>query len=451
MTVSTNPTSPPQSPFCSSPRELFNDTLSPPIRSPAFASSSMDLRTSNKPPKKKAGFLSSLFAKEPSAQAFADYQKLLLKQGQGRPNTVGLSGVSSAKLPPTVPKVNSRWDGVPETVKEKEKLKQGHKQSMSGHSRDVSVATSIVLESRPSSTSHSQKRLSHGTMGGLSTHSNSSTNRLADLYGWEGNPISSSSSAIVDFAAEHRPGTARMQTSHSAPPAPESRPPLERTSLFPPHDPHHPSANWHPSLEGSSLSRSASPNLPSYSHSPALTPLDSSPATPEGPHKSLNFPSPLSDIKPEDNIRTTIIDVPAPAEEVIIKSAGPNILGPPATAKRRHKASPDESGSDRPSTSGVDMQLTSILKKGTPKETPSRPALSSYFPSPDSASPVVPRRNNSARERLGLGVSVKNQDVAPWYSPEDADNVVEGERMITPTPEGGQSLRRKNRMSLFKK
>jgi len=163
------------------------------------------------------------------------------------------------------------------------------------------------------------------------------------------------------------------------------------------------------------------------------------------------LPSPSLETKPQDDIKTTMVEVPASVDEVIIKSAGLNILGPPATAKRRPKATPCQSGSNRPNVSGSDMQLNSIIKKGTLKDTPSRPALSSNVPSPDSASPVVSKRPNSARERLGLGMSVKNQAIAPWYDPNQVGDAVEGERIVTPTPEGGQSSRRKGRMSLFKK
>ncbi len=446
--TSANPTSSLRSTFCPSPREPVTGMLSPTIRSPSIVPSSTGPRTPNNP-KKKAGFFNGLFAKEPSAQALVDYQKHLLKQGHGRNSTVGLPGVSSTKLPPTVPKVNSKWDGIPQTVKERERQKQEHRMSMSGQGRNASAVRSAGSELR-ATTSGSQRRSSRGTLGAVSTHSGASSNKLADLYGWETNTLSSSSSAIVDFAAEHRPATARMQTSHSAPAAPVSPPTPGRTSLFPPHSAHIPLASSPSYFDHCPLSLPGSPYPPSHSHSPALTPFESSPVTPEGP-SPMKSSSTLSEARPQDDIKTTIVEAPTSVGEVIIRSAGINILGPPATAKRRPKPTPCQSGAVQPNTPGLDTQLNSILKKATPNDTPPPPKLSSYFPSPDSASSVAPQSHSSARDRLGLGMSVKIQAIAPWSSPDQSGEAVEGERMITPTPEGGQSLKRKGRMSLFKK
>lgn len=442
-TVSTNPTSPLHSTFCPSPREAPTDMLNPAIRSPSIVPSSTSPKTPNNPSKMKAGFFTGLFAKEPSAQALVDYQKHLLKQGQNRTCTVGLPGISSAKLPPTVPKVNSKWDGIPQTIKERDRQKHDHRISISGHSRKASS----VRSTDRSTMSASHKRPGRGAAGGLSTQSHASSNRLADLYGWEGNTISSSSSSIVDFAAEHRPATARMQTSHSAPAAPVTK----STTLFPLHSTQNLPTSPGSYFELSPPSLSGSPYSAIHSHSPALTPFESSPVTPEGPTPMKVSASPLSEARLQDDIKTTMVEVPTSVDEVVIISAGVNILGPPATAKRKPKAIPGQSGLARPDALELEMQPHSILKKATPKHTPPRPTLSSCFPSPDTASPVVPQRHNSARDRLGLGMSVKNSTLAPWSSPDQSGESIEGERMVTPTPEGGQSLRKKGRMSLFHK
>ena len=72
-----------------------------------------------KPPKKRANSFFIFFSvKEPSQQALEDYQPQLRITGGAnskdcRFDTVGLSGISSAKLPPIVSKVGSKWDGVP--------------------------------------------------------------------------------------------------------------------------------------------------------------------------------------------------------------------------------------------------------------------------------------------------------------------------------------------------
>lgn len=446
-TASTTPTSPLSSDFYpSSPSRPSEMAFPASPRQSSFAPSSVSSKTSVNPSKKRSNFFSGLFnAKEPSAQALHDYQRQLVKQGGGRATAAGLPGVSSAKLPATVPKVNSKWDGVPQTLKEKEKQQDAARQLTSGLSRQLGSSRSAGSEHRSASTAHpSRKRLSRG---GVSMQSGSSNN-LAEIYGWETNSNHSGSSAI-DFAMEHRPATSRTTSSWSAPP-------LQKNSSFPPHDP-----IPLPHTELSPPSRFGSPNPPTLSYSPLLTPYDSSPVTPDAPSPFISLTSPKAEAIPQENIQTTLLDAPGSAEEVIVKSAGVNILGPPAVAKRKPRSSPHQPSDQRPNTSGAEFQFSSILRREAPiqKDTPSpRPALASYFPATmntlNSDSPAnVPARHNSTRERLGLGMNLNSQSAAPWQSPAQAtdDLKVEGERIITPTPEGGLSLRRKSRMTLFKK
>ena len=462
MTTSTNLTSPMQSSFCPSPREPSVDmmgALSP--RASSFAPSSIAPRYTKHQPKKRPSFFAGLFGtKEPSAQALAEYQKQLQKSARGRTSAIGIPGVSSAKLPPTVPKVNSKWDGIPETHKEKDKQRQESRQSKLEHIRGHSAARSVGSEVRSTSTSASQNRRSRGTLDGMSTYSNGgSTNRLAELYGWEADsiPILSSSSAIVDFAAEHRPMSSRLQTSHSAPAPSEKPPPLDRAFLFPPHATSQLSPSKEPHFGQPSPSPTSSPALPGHSDSPTLTPVESSPITPGTPPPKMDFASTPriasshAKLCQLDNLKTTVLEVPTAGDEIIVKSAGPNILGPPATAKRAYKASPYQSTEDRPKTSGLDMPLTSILKKEHVKESYPYPVPGSYFPSTGPNAPSTPVRRNSARDRLGLGMSLKNQAVAPWSSPANAGQAgIGGEGNTRPVPDGEISTR-KRRMSLFRK
>ncbi|MCJ1451777.1 hypothetical protein MMC28_002117 [Mycoblastus sanguinarius] len=414
----------------------------------------------NPPPKKKSSFFSGLFSvKEPSAQAFANYERQLLKQGNGRVAAVGLPGVSSAKLPPTVPKVNSKWDGIPQTLKEKEKQKDMTKRnSISGLSRHVSTARSEGSGESSISIPRSRGSHSRGTVGGTSSHGGgSSRNNLSELYGWE-RPSQSCGSLSKDFATEHRPATSRSTSSSSAPP-------LQPTSTFPRHSaPQHPPQplsipktyrNQSPPSLPSLPSLSYSPSLPSHSNSPSLTPCDPSPVTPDALWSLGNAAKPDIDQSMQDNLKVTVLEAPTSTDEVIVKSAGINILGPPAAAKRKPKPSPFQSGERRPNTAGADYQLNPIPKKEAIAQKDTlvpRRSPSSYFASPRSGDTGAPARHNSARDRLGLGMSSKHQLIAPWLSQEPgSEAVAEVERIITPTPEAGHSLRRKRRKSLFKK
>jgi hypothetical protein len=70
--------------------------------------------------KKKNGVLNFLTLKEPSQSAldqFADAQRKQTAAKGGLLSPVGMQGISPQKLPPNVPKVNSKWNGVPESLK----------------------------------------------------------------------------------------------------------------------------------------------------------------------------------------------------------------------------------------------------------------------------------------------------------------------------------------------
>ncbi|KAF2806770.1 uncharacterized protein BDZ99DRAFT_500839 [Mytilinidion resinicola] len=78
--------------------------------------------------KKGPSVFGFLTLKEPSQTALEQFAERTRQQAaekagshnMGRISAVGLPGVSTQKLPPTVPKVNSKWDGIPESVKAKE-------------------------------------------------------------------------------------------------------------------------------------------------------------------------------------------------------------------------------------------------------------------------------------------------------------------------------------------
>lgn len=169
----------------------------------------------SKPPKKRASSFFNFFSvKEPSQQALEDYQRQLRIAGGAsskdrRLDTVGLTGISSAKLPPTVPKVNSKWDGVPhQLIKEKEKQKQKQKQKrnahlqLNGYSRslrssgsEMSGSTTTSSSALSRSSSQHQEPPSSFAAGQLQPH-NSTSSTLSDLYGWE-----SGSGSIISISS----------------------------------------------------------------------------------------------------------------------------------------------------------------------------------------------------------------------------------------------------------
>lgn len=85
------------------------------------------------PSKKKNSFFSGLFTKEPTLAALAQVEAdLVAKHGEATPQSV--PHVSSRKMPEHVPKVNSKWDGVPEAIKlrEREEKRRSRASQQSG-------------------------------------------------------------------------------------------------------------------------------------------------------------------------------------------------------------------------------------------------------------------------------------------------------------------------------
>lgn len=88
--------------------------------------------------KKKASILGGFFAKEASSKALEQFAAQLTAQhGELSPRSV--PGVSSAKMPDYVPKVNSKWDGVPESVRLREKEEKEKEKQKRRDSRRLSI------------------------------------------------------------------------------------------------------------------------------------------------------------------------------------------------------------------------------------------------------------------------------------------------------------------------
>jgi hypothetical protein len=103
--------------------------------------------------KKKGGMLGFLTLKEPSTNAleqFAAEQKKAAAEKAARASAVGLTSVSTQKLPEYVPKVNSKWDGLPEDARKN--LKHQRKKS---HETGSSLFTTNTRQTHRSDNSSS--------------------------------------------------------------------------------------------------------------------------------------------------------------------------------------------------------------------------------------------------------------------------------------------------------
>ncbi|KAI4144498.1 MAG: hypothetical protein L6R39_004151 [Caloplaca ligustica] len=369
--ISTCASSPPTSSFGGSPRSFhFTDAPLSPLSldggsDTAPTSAFLSPRAAKGPKKKSSPFFGFLSVKEPSTQAFEAYQEQMKKRGttqSGRANAVGLPGVSSAKLPPTVPKVNSRWDGVPQTLKEKEKEKAKKHDSVdrqslcSAASRPLHTSrsagsnmTSITTGSTSSTSSKSSTGSAPRVNGKLKfDHDNGN---LSDMYGWETVPQSNQSSTRSLPLEPRESATSASRPCHDGP-----------ISYFP-----QPTA-----VSGSTcdLPIDIPPPLdpPSNRSSPTVLPALPSPATPNGSFCAL----PLS---PRAGYPTNSAPAKEPwganNEGVVLTSSGVNVLGPPVTATYKSEANrPHATGGNKgagtPLGSSIDRRSThpsSILKR----------------------------------------------------------------------------------------
>ncbi|CAO1606393.1 hypothetical protein XANCAGTX0491_009891 [Xanthoria calcicola] len=389
---STAATSPPMSSFTGSPRsyQFSDDVLSPlnldGVSEPHPSSTSPSPQAAKESKKKPSSIFKFFSVKEPSTQAFEAYQAQMKKRGTtetGRANAVGLPGVSSAKLPPTVPKVNSKWDGVPQAAKEKVKEKDNPSRSSFASTASRPLYTSrscgsAMTTATASSTSSTRSDLRAN--GKLRLENNSGN--LADLYGWEFPPPGSMTGTSSGSSTRSFP----LESSRSASAAPTLQ--RERTTFFP----HSPSA------------------LPSACESPAETPPPLDP--------SSNRPSPLilPSLPTPPTPKDSIPSVPWPSnkstscrnvlakelahigkEAVTLSSSGVNILGAPVSAARRPGSAPFAASEATevilPSTSHggpCQQQLTPILKKPSNASDEAWPLQSSRKNADDIASSPKP-------------------------------------------------------------
>ena len=347
------------------------DALQEPKSPNVPLSSAKNSTNAGRKEKKGGSFFNFLSVKEPSAQAFEEYQNQMRKKTQGRkgrPSAVGMPGVSSAKLPPTVPKVNTRWDGVPQALKEKEKEKD---KSKDPPRLSVSAGSKKPASSRPGQLSRSGT--SH------SASSTSSGNRLADLYGWS-TPSSSSGSIAKDFALEHNKPKKTPSTTT-----------LPETTLF----------ATHPRLPPRSVSEQSPPLAELSDDIPPVPELPFSPAPyPELPPDSYLIPELPGEPAPMPELPANPIPLRAKPQErssnpaAFMRTSDSMNVGQLTVSPlrlRQHPVSvlpPPRNPLRPPPVPELEGDLTDYSKTRTNGQSP--------LPSPDEWSPVTPSGPNIA-------------------------------------------------------
>ncbi|KAL8740066.1 MAG: hypothetical protein Q9190_007194 [Brigantiaea leucoxantha] len=392
--------------------------------------------------KKKGSILKFFTVKEPSSKAFEEYQEQMKKRGTtqgGRVTAVGLPGVSSAKLPPTVPKVNSKWDGVPVGAKDRDRSgPDPSRQSMASSGNRQTHTSRSAASDRTVSTADSDLRF-NGKL-----QYNNSNGSLSDMYGWE-TAIRPGTSSTKNFSLD----PPRTANSGSAMLTPAS----DRSSFFPPVPPSIPEAY----LELASATTPPPLEPPNRRSSPAQTSASPSPITPSDFDTGWPLPTPPTLKTASDDIKTTTIEVPSLSSHkgVLLNSPGVRVLGPPASAKRRPTPAPFLAGeaqelklSPSPSfiSSPSDIQPQSILKKSD--EPP--PSADWPLPAQPPQDTKLLQRHNSARERLKLGMTLRNASTPLWnHEASGTDGGASSERATSSTQGTSKTTRKRPKLSIF--
>ena len=335
--------------------------------------------------------------KEPSQQAWMDYQASIKKQQADRrsrsPN-VGVPMVSSAKLPSSVPAVNSKWDGVPQGAKERRESGSKECRERNDPDRDSRSRSFSLHRSRKTSSSvptrRSSAQHSHLSQNNESTMPQFSLQTVNDAIHRSG---VRSASPFRKFGS--KPSQASTCTSPKNP-LPTLAPATPEFSTAAELDPlkqlgisnlatRPSSSSSHESSAGATafVTSNSKPFSASFDETPR--PLQITNGCHHSPASSdIQLVEPLND-----------------PSEVTLSSKGPNILPPPFSARRGRTLNLDVEALGIPSALASQAPpRASILKKSTPI-TPEKVGMHHL---------QLPCDQTHIRDRM----------IAPWPSPGEA-------------------------------
>lgn len=246
-------------------------TTAPPVVSQPRSQSMMSFQ----PPanKKKSSLFGGLFAKEPTLVALAEVEaELRTKHGAATAERV--PHVSSRKMPAHVPKVNSKWDGLPEMARAREREQRGANRAsqydMYGPPNgSPSEWTDQAQHMRRNSELDGNVELWRG--------------RTAEVAGAEFSY--SSASSVISQKSANRAPTADSITAPELTPSYTSHPKLSKSTKPARHvgstTSAHTSSDSSSGVLHSRVGASEQPGLvPDHSRSPDMTPRETSPVTP---------------------------------------------------------------------------------------------------------------------------------------------------------------------------
>lgn len=398
------------------------------------------------PPKKKQSFLGGLFAtKEPTQLALNQVAAQLVAQ-HGSTSPTRVPNVRMEKMPEHVPKVNSKWDGVPDNIKDRDKrerdkqraLKRMSVMSDSTKSRARSVESSDRRGRYLPSAGSSSRDFSIGSRP-KSTNSRRSDPRCPNPHRFYAQSVNSSGDLASQQRNEDAPDASTVLSRPTRSPSTSSAnvvimkiPPSpivpdvyrsETTKLV---------TESNSSSRGSKLSQftpsegrnSVVEALPDHTLSPTASPREGSPVTPSTQHAREHYAS----------VRGSVI---SNSELVALESSGPHVLELPVTTskkklmKQRSEAFlagearpfelPEEDDNDKAETLGTSNDLRPRHWGGIRSSLLGRKAPELPSSSIDRVAQDLTARPDSSRSRLGLKPSMLvRTDATPWQGQQGA-------------------------------
>lgn len=352
--------------------------------------------------KKKSGLLTSLFTtQEPSMVALAKMEAQMNQKKHsnsgGRVNPVGMPGVSSAKLPPTVPKVNTKWDGIPDAMKQRDKetererrwSRSSKSESSSARSHSSGPIKRQLEFVRPTSSATFDSFGSHSL---YAASENYSIDSLGVQVKGRDRKVSSRPSPLKSSPGASLPDVSSLLPSDMPPPPaiPEEFR-NESKSTFPRNHP----LDVEPPIE-----------IPDHTTSPLPTPTDSTPPTPSPPMtpmpskgpEGFHFPwddGPPPPIPPRNAARSPVPD-PTPVAHLHAPRSHPLPKARSSNSFREHLR--DESLLSPIIEIRSDNDDTSLFSQASETD--------------------IIQRSESSRQRLGLFATVrKDVEPPPWDDP----------------------------------
>lgn len=393
-------------------------------------------------PKKKSSIFGGLFAtKEPTQKALNQVAAQMMAQhGSTTPGKV--PHVSMEKMPEFVPKVNTKWDGVPDAVKEREKREKDRQKALKRESTASSATRARSVESSEPSGRHLRSADTSSRDRSISSRGRSSKSHRTDPrspnpHKFYAQSVNSSGDLASQQRTEdsHEPSTVYTPSNYSQSLRYSSTTSLPNVSTSAPEDIPPPPAvpamylsslstkTWQNEFDSPSKTTRATYSaveaappaeaIPEHTSSPVVTPREGSPVTPSTQPTPENF----------SRVRDSVIS------NVALESAGPKVLPLPVTSIKRKPLKPpvdaflagearplelpDDDEEFPPISRDLPFRQWDALRNsllGTQVPAPHVPPKSARRLSQD-----LSQRPDSSRSRLGLEPSLVVQtETRPW-------------------------------------